>query len=351
MRQFLNWPKIVLGIVYAAIFATGFFISYEGLTLSRIFVKNPLRNIIPTPNAFSAATPRPLEQVEPDKQEKGTYNVLFLGYGGAGHEGSLLTDSMIVAHVNVDSKKVTFVSVPRDLWVNGNHKINASALSGFADAGPVVTSLTELPVNYFVAVDFGGFAKIIDELGGITADTPAEFDDPYYPIIGQENNTCGKTETEIQELKTKYSGYNLEIQFTCRYEDLHYNKGPAQLTGSQALKYVRSRHGDSDFGRSARQIAVLKGIANKLISFQAMGKFDQIAGDISGMVRTNLDAGTIKSLIQILGDTKAYTYNYAPLTTDNVLMNSTSPDGQFILVPRAGNFNFSEVKDYINKNF
>ncbi len=350
MRPYLNWPKIALGLAYVAIFITGFSFSYAALTMSKIFVKNPLRNILPTPNAYSLATPKPIDQIEPENQEKGTYNVLLLGYGGTGHPGGLLTDSIIVAHVDLNTKKVTFVSVPRDLWVSGNHKINSAGIAGFDKTAPVVTSVTGLPINYFAAVDFNGLTKIVDLLGGVTVDTPTSFEDPFFPIKGEENNLCGKTEAEINELKAKYSGYNLEIQFTCRYERIAYGKGPADLNGTEALKYVRSRHGDSDFGRSARQVAVLKGIAAKLISVQSMGKFDDIVGIISNIVKTDLDAGTIKSIVQIVGDSTSYSFNSIQLTTDNVLSNSKSGDGQFILVPKAGNLNFSEVKNFIKSN-
>lgn len=347
--------NILIGGVLLAIFAFGFLISFEGFKLSKIFVTNPIALLSsPTPqpsqNSYINATAKPVTEVEPVKQEKGTYNILLLGYGGAGHEGSALTDSMIVVHVNTNTKKITFVSVPRDLWVNGNHKINSAGLTGFKNSEPVITSVTGLPINYFVGVDFGGFSKIIDDLGGITADTPVTFDDPFYPIIGQENNTCGMTNDQIAALKAKYSGYNLEIQFTCRYEHLHYDKGPATLNGTQALKYVRSRHGDSDFGRSRRQFAVLTGIGQKLISIQAAGKFDDIVNTISNIVRTDLDAGTIKTLVQILGDPKAYQTSTIQLSTDNMLQNSTSSDGQYILIPKAGNFNFSEIKSYIKSN-
>jgi anionic cell wall polymer biosynthesis LytR-Cps2A-Psr (LCP) family protein len=350
MKNQFDWSKIVLGIVYLAIFAIGFFLSYEGFKMSKIFVKNPLRSPNPTPNTYSLATAKPISQVEPVKQEKGTYNILLLGYGGINHSGGLLTDSIIVTHVNIDTKKVTFISIPRDLWITGNHKINTAGISGFQSSGPVVTSVTGLPINYFIAVDFSGFVKIIDDLGGITANTPVSFEDKFYPIAGQENNTCGFTNDQIEAFKAKYSGYTLETQFTCRYEDLKFSKGPVNLDGTTALKYVRSRHGDSDFGRSARQFAVLEGIATKLISIQVAGKFDGIVGTISQIVRTDLDAGTIKSLIAILGDPKAYTFNQIQLTTDNLLNTSKSSDGQFILIPKAGNFNFTEIQNFIKSN-
>ena len=77
----------------------------EGFKISKIFDKNPIRNILPTPNTFALATAKPIEQVTPVSQDKGTYNVLFLGYGGGGHSGGGLMDSIIVAHVDLNTKK------------------------------------------------------------------------------------------------------------------------------------------------------------------------------------------------------------------------------------------------------
>lgn len=340
--------KLLLFSLFIFIFVLGFFLAYEGAKFSKIFVKNPFRSATSTPNVYSLASPKPVSEIVPEKQDKGTYNVLLLGYGGVSHSGGGLMDSLIVAHVDINKNKVTFITVPRDLWVTGNRKINAAGLSGVNDLKPVITSVTGLPVNYFVSVDFNGFSKLIDSLGGITSNTPVSFTDPYYPIKGQENNVCGKTPEEIESLKTKYSGYNLEIQFPCRYEKISYASGPTNLDGTQALKYVRSRHGDSDFGRSARQTAVLKGIADKIISFNSVGKFDEIVNTLSSIVRTDLDAGTIKSLVELIGSPESYTYETLQLTTDNLLNSSKSTDGQFILIPKAGNLNFGEIKSSIN---
>lgn len=348
LRVFLNikpnWQKIIIGVLMIGVFVLGFLITYLSLTMSKIFVRTPTS----TPNSFAQASPKPINKANP---EKGVYNILLLGYGGAGHDGSMLTDSIVVVHINTNSKKVSFISIPRDLWIPGDRKVNAEgSINGFQNIGNVVTSITELPINYFVSVDFGGFIKIIDDLGGITAQVPVTFDDPFYPITGQENNLCGFTEDQVNALKAKYSGYNLETQFTCRYEHLHFDKGPTELDGTTVLKFVRSRHGDSDFARSLRQFAVLQGIAGKLISFQMANKLNDIINTISQIVRTDLDAGTIKSLISVMGDPKAYSTKQIQLTTDNVLNQSTSSGGAFILVPKAGNFNFSGIKDYISSN-
>lgn len=333
--------RVRLAWVLTGVFVFGFGITYLVFTL----VNSPTRQRLPSDNGFAKATPAPVNEVVP---EKGVYNILLLGHGGPGHEGSLLTDTIIIAHLDTNAKKVTLITIPRDLWVPEDHKINSAGVAtGFQNIGTELTNVTGLPINYYVAVDFGSFAKLIDSLSGITVDVPVTFSDSFYPILGEENNTCGKTEEEIFTLKNKFSGFDLEKQFTCRYETISFDKGKAELDGKTALKFVRSRHGDSDFGRSLRQIAVLKGILNKLITFQAAGNINNIIGELNKLVRTDLNAGVIKTLIEIIGDPKAYQVNYIQLTTENVLREGKSSDGQYIIVPKAGNFNFSDVKSFI----
>ena len=51
------------------------------------------------------------------KQEKKIYNILLLGYGGGSHDGTYLTDSMMVVHIDLSQKKIAMISIPRDIWV------------------------------------------------------------------------------------------------------------------------------------------------------------------------------------------------------------------------------------------
>jgi anionic cell wall polymer biosynthesis LytR-Cps2A-Psr (LCP) family protein len=337
--------KYILWLISGGVFILGFAIVYFVLTFSKVFVKKPVATPVSTPTSYSESTPSPITN------PKGVFNLIFLGYGGAGHSGSYLTDSMIIVHVDTNTGKSTLISIPRDIWVQGNHKINAEAsINGFQNIGTTVQNITGQHIDYFVSVDFGGFTKIVDNLGGITVDVPKTFDDPFYPIAGLENETCGKSEDEINQLKAKYSGAQLETQFTCRYEHLHFDKGSTNLDGTTALKFVRSRHGDSDFGRSLRQFAVLIGIESKLISLKSLGKLDSTINTLSNIVRTDLTAGTIKTLINVFGDPGKYKINQIQLTTENVLVEGKSSDGQYILSPKAGIFNYSEIKNYINSN-
>ncbi len=341
LKTYLKAETLTLAIFLVGIFVVGILISYFGLSKYLPGSKN-------TTNAFLSATPKAINNNNP---QKGIYNVLLLGYGGGNHDGTYLTDSIIIVHVDTNTHKANLISIPRDLWVTGNQKMNAVGVSGFQNVAPVITSVTGLPINYYVSINFSDFTKLINNLNGITVTVPKTFDDPFYPIDGEENNVCGFTEDQIFQFKNQYSGFELEKQFTCRYEHLHYDGGTsANLDGEAALKFVRSRHGDSDFGRSERQIAVLQGIANKLISLKSLNKLDQTVSTLFNMVKTDLDLGTIKSLSQVFGDSNLYKVNQIQLTSDNVLQNGTSSGGAFILTPKAGDLNFSEVKSYINSN-
>lgn len=342
-KKYLTPANISLGLTLLGVFIFGFTATYFTLTFSKVSAKTPLP--IKTPAEEEQFNFAPAPEVV---KEKGVYNTVLMGYGGAGHEGSLLTDSIIIIHVDTNKKEAALISIPRDLWVTGNHKINQEAsINGFQNQGGVIKSVTGLPTDYFVAIDFGGFTKLIDGLGGISVNVPKTFDDPFYPIAGLENETCGKTEDEINELKTKYSDYKLETQFTCRYEHLHFDKGRADLDGASALKFVRSRHGDSDFGRSERQFAVLRGILAKLISLKAFDKTSDIIDPLFKMVKTNLNTGAIWSLIDVAGPFGDYKISDIHLTLDNVLNEGKSPQGAYILYPKAGMLDFTQIKNYI----
>jgi anionic cell wall polymer biosynthesis LytR-Cps2A-Psr (LCP) family protein len=337
--------KSILGLILFGIFVLGFTITYLVLTFSKVFVKKPTATPSATSTSYSDSTPAPITN------PKGVFNLVFLGYGGAGHSGSLLTDSIIIVHVDSNTGSAALISVPRDLWVPGNRKLNAEAsVNGFQNVGNTLLNVTGLPINYFVSVDFSGFSRIVDNLGSVTIDNPKAYDDAFYPIKGQENNTCGFSEEQITSFKAQFTGFDLEKQFTCRYERLHFDKGSVNLNGEGALKFVRSRHGDSDFGRSLRQFVVLIGIENKLISLKSAGKLDSMINTLSNIVRTDLTAGTIKTLLNVFGDPGKYKISQIQLTTDNVLKEGKSSDGQYILTPKAGNFNFSEIKNFISQN-
>lgn len=329
--------KYLLGAICAGFFLVGFGGSYLTLTLTQ---KPKIQ--ISTPTTEPEETQEPFEPVN----TRNSYNVVLLGSGGGGHSGGTLTDSIIVLSINSKDKKASLISIPRDLWVPGNRKINAEAMiNGYDSLKSTLTSITGLGIEKYVSIDFGNLIKLIDELGGIEVDIPKTFDDYFYPIKGLENETCGKAEAEILQLHAKYSGFELEKQFTCRWERIHYEKGVTRVSGEEALKLARSRHGDSDFGRSARQFAILKAIAKKI----SIDNIDDTYKTLSKMIKADIDLKTVKELVSLFGNPDDYQINEVHLNSQNVLNDSRSSDGQYILVPKAGIFNFSNIKKFISQ--
>jgi anionic cell wall polymer biosynthesis LytR-Cps2A-Psr (LCP) family protein len=271
------------------------------------------------------------------------------------------------------------VSIPRDLWValptdyNNQtfNKINAAYAIGLdnvvypnkrpefrGDGGAAgllkyaAYTVTGIQVDNYIAVDFGGFQSAIDQLGGLEVDVPHTFDDYFYPVKGLENEICGKSVQEIADLHAKFTGFQLEKQFECRYEHIHYAQGKAKMTGGDALKFVRSRHSANyggDFARSQRQFAVLAAIYDKVLANNLITNTGALA-KLTALVNTDIKTTDVKSIFSSLGNTSDYQVEEVHLSTDNVLVSGTGPAGQYILIPKAGVGQWEEVKDFVSSN-
>lgn len=290
--------------------------------------------------------------------------VLLLGYGGEGHDGGYLTDVIQLAHFDFERQILAFISIPRDLWIKleGGYegKINSVLTQGASGEDKikqgaqltkqVITAITGLPVNYFIGIDFVGFQRAIGlELKGIDVNVEETLDDPWYPIKGEELNLCGMSPEEIIAVHQKYSGFELEKQFKCRYERILFKPGKVHMEGDDALKYVRSRHGSDggDFSRSKRQQEVLLAIRDKLFSLNALDKLPGFFKEIVTHTSTDIDLEIVQSLVPLLKTVNNFQVKNINLSTENVLTNGTSSAGAFILIPRAGLNNWEEVREYI----
>jgi anionic cell wall polymer biosynthesis LytR-Cps2A-Psr (LCP) family protein len=265
-----------------------------------------------------------------------SYNVLLMGHGGEGHSGGGLMDSIILVHIDFESKRAVLISIPRDFWFSG-HKINSDPSIKDAVAG-----ITGLSVPDFITIDFNSFVSAIDSLGGIDVEITKPYTDNFYPVRGLENELCGFSPEKVAEFHRLYSGFNLEKQFTCRYETIHFETGTSHMDGGTALKYVRSRHGDGDFGRSSRQFSVLKSLISENL------KFEDVKNLVS-FVNTNVTLSKAKSLMNLIGNPLDYEISSVHLSDANVLVAGKSSSGAYILLPRAGEGNYSEIKSFITK--
>lgn len=290
-----------------------------------------------------------LQRYTPENPQKTDFNILLLGQGGAGHSGGGLTDAMLLANVNTRSKKVNLIAIPRDIWVD-NFKINSAYTVSVEKTKAAAEKVTGLPIDYYAAIDFSRFEQAIDALGGITVDVPVSFTDRFYPIKGEENNLCGKSLEEAEALKAQYSGFGLEKQYECRYETLSFSQGPTEMDGVTALKFVRSRHSaehGGDFARGERQQAVLSAVYKKLISLDALENIDEFFVKFSQIIKSDISEEDVVEILSKVGNPADYTLHNINLNTDNYLQSSTSLDGQYILVPKAGNGNWQRVHEFI----
>lgn len=286
-------------------------------------------------------------------ESKNSINIVLTGSGGAGHDGGNLTDSITLANINHESRVVKLIAIPRDLWVSGE-KINlVYSKDGRNQFKYLIGQVTGINVNYFINIDFGNFISSINLLGGIDISVPITWDDYFYPIKGAENELCGIAPEENAEINRKYSGFELEKQYTCRYEHLHFDKGSLHLDGETALKYLRSRHSTqygSDFARGERAQEVLLGIAKKIIEKNILGPNNQTLKKFASSVTTDIKLADLPSSLITLGDLSSYKTIHISLTDKNVLVSGTSPARAYILVPKKGLEKFEDVRTFIKNS-
>ncbi len=243
------------------------------------------------------------------------------------------------------------IAIPRDIWVD-NFKINAAYTVSVEATKQAVEKVTGLPVDYYAAVDFSRFESAINALGGISVDVPVAFDDFFYPVKGLENELCGMTPEKMAEIHRLYSGFDLEKQFACRYEHLHFDTGLQLMDGATALKFIRSRHSaehGGDFARGVRQQAVLTALRNKLISLDALKNIDEFLTEFSQLIVSDITEADVVELLSHTGNPADYSSTNININTDNYLKNSTSSDGQYILIPNRGIGNWEEVHTFIKQ--
>jgi len=263
-------------------------------------------------------------------------NILLLGMGGKNHDGGLLTDTIILASLKPSTQEGVLLSLPRDMAVptqNGNwqkvNSINAYAESRKENGSQVLadnlSNLLEVPINYYVRVDFDGFVKMIDDIGGIDIEVDNTLDDYQYPIRGEEDNPS----------------------YNARYEHLHIDKGWQHMDGTLALKYVRSRHGingeGSDFARSRRQQKVISAVKEKLLKSENLlkpGMIARVIADLNQNISTNLGVWEIARLWNLFKDINQDKIVNKVLDDGptNYLSATIGVDGAYLLVPKTGNF-------------
>ncbi|MBH1980541.1 LCP family protein [Candidatus Saccharibacteria bacterium] len=268
-------------------------------------------------------------------EEAGRVNILIAGNSAddPGHSGAELTDSILVASIDIATKKISLISIPRDLWVaydNTESKINAVYLSGGMDGlRSVVREVTGLTINHAILVNYAALRDMIDTVGGI--DIMIESGDPrgiYDPMIG----------------------FNVA-------------SGAQHLDGTQALLLARSRNDptydgriayglpNGDFDRQMYQRKIAQALLEKIASSSSIVNPSTLAGlveDMNGKITTDLSVGQMRRLYD-LGAVS--TLSLLSIRTDagggSLLADYTSYDGQSALVSARNMGDYSSIQMYI----
>ncbi|MGM7634589.1 LCP family protein [Bacillus sp. Hm123] len=207
---------------------------------------------------------------------KDNISILFIGVDESESRekefgGKTRSDALMLATLNIEDKSIKLVSIPRDSYVHVPEvgyetKINHAHFYGGPKATiETVEDLLEIPVDYYIRMNFYAFIDVVDALGGIT------FDVPY-------------------ELKEKDSN---DIHNAVQLEP-----GKQELDGEEALAVARTRKYDNDIERGKRQQQLLEAIAKEALSINSITKYDEILDAVGSNMRTNMTFGEMKSLIE-----------------------------------------------------
>jgi LCP family protein required for cell wall assembly len=278
--------------------------------VSPVFATAPVSTPLPLP------IPAPMPVLE---QPDGVINIILLGADQSADRFSGRTDVMIVASVDPDLPSVSLLSIPRDFyaWVPsyGFEKLTAvyrkGAAGDYPGGGPELLKATieynlGIRIHYYALVDFDGFIKIVDALGGVDVAVECPLSDTF----PDPDSPTGQT-------------------------DVDWLPGIQHLDGKHALWYARSRMGvpqTSDFDRNRRQQQVLRGLYRQALALDILPKIPQLWDAMHDMVSTDLGLEELVYLASIGSELDMTNVKSAFLGTGAV-QQWTAPNGAWVLVP------------------
>jgi len=287
-------------------------------------------------------------------------NIAFYGYGGDGHDGAYLSDSIMVVSIQPHTNgkpQIAEISLPRDWKVpidlgNGHSyqgKINEAYSDGQSNAYPnradvyksdtggglladaTLEKLLGIHIDHFVGLDFHAFQYAVDAMGGIDVVVPDAFTDYTYP-----RGECG--------------GYHSD----CAVMTVHFDAGPQHMDGARALIYARSRHSadngeGSDFARSRRQQLILQALKQKVVSVNGIAKLPDLLGALGGHVITDMGIGDAKALYDLVKDVDTSTIERVSVDNTNFLYTCAYNCGAYYLY--AHDTTYASIQHFVQNVF
>lgn len=312
--------QFVLSILFGLFVAGGLYSAYMFyLTVWEVVTNTqlPTMPVLYLPVPGQKPIPLLIREETVDWKKKERVNLLMLGVDRRpGEHGPWRTDTMLLATVDPMTDSAGMISIPRDLWVPipgyEENRINMAHYLGdarkYPGGGPALAKKTVqynfgVPVNYYVRVDFEGFRRIIDTIGGIDIEVEKEIIDDRFP-----NEQYG-------------------------YDPLYIEAGLQHMDGDLALKYARTRHGSSDFDRAKRQQQVLLAVRDKALQLNLLPKLPELMILLADTVETDLQPNEILNLAQISWNIDRDNVNSAVID-QNMTLQHITPTGAAVLLPR-----------------
>ncbi len=335
-----SWPRVAMKtfstILIAGVLVTGY-IAGKGYLKAREIFKGG--------TAGAAGLQENVDPTALNGEGDGRVNILLLGKGGPGHDAPDLTDTILVASIDPIQYEASLLSIPRDLWVSsdqGNTKINAvyanakyavlngapienqeekAEEAGFNAIESAVEQSMGIPIHYHMMIDFKGFERAVDTVGGVEIDVS----EPLYEVMhinGQQ--------------------YILNVQ-----------TGRQSFDGFKALAYSRSRMTSrrGDFDRTERQRQMLIGLKDRIFSLGTLANpktVSDLLSDFGDNMTSNLSLNEVMRLYEIgskIDGSKISSIGLADPPNDFV--HTANIGGQSVVVPRAGISDFSEIQSFV----
>ncbi len=280
----------------------------------------------------------------------GRVNILLLGKGGIGHTAPDLTDTLLVASIDPVNKKAALLSIPRDLWVQpeglGASKINSVYANAKGQASyqgkkgddienagldaidKTVEKYMGIPIHYHVMVDFNGFKKAIDTVGGV--DLNVDKNGTVYEVLWDES--------------------------TGRNYVLNVGEGQQHFDGTRALFYSRSRYTSprGDFDRTERQRKIILALKDKILSAGTYSnplKINQLTSDFGNHVRANMSTGELLRLYDISKSINAdQVVSLGLADPPKVLVKTGNIGGLSVVIPVAGIDNYDAIRSFVRNS-
>ncbi len=300
-----------------------------------------------------------IQQKQLKKDTNGRTNVLIFGTSeddeGGDHPGAYLTDSIMVLSIDQQKKDAYMVSIPRDLWVQlgsgceDGYQAKINVLfncfseqgkkqdEGANALGKKVSEITGLDIQYHVHVNYTVVREAVDAVGGVSV--KVESNPPGMGILDRN--------------------FDWKCNYKCYY--VKYKDGEvAQMDGEHALAFMRARNAQGGYGlaqgnfdREKNQQKVVKALREKALSAGTLANPARITALIDAMgknLSTNFETSEIRTLMSLGTDIQSDAITSINLVDEkNPMMTTGNYNGQSIVRPVAGLYDYTDVAAYIKK--